>query len=369
MNIGIDRIAFAVPRFYLDLSVLAAQHGIDPDKYRIGIGQEKMAIAPHDEDVVTLACKAAAPIVQGQEALIDTVLFATESGIDQSKAAGIYLHRLLALNPHCRVVELKQACYSATAALQLASAYVMRYPAKKVLLVASDIAKYDLNTPAEATQGAAAVAMLIAAEPRIAQLEPLSASYTEDVMDFWRPHHRLTPLLDGRFSTLMYLKTLEQCYKHYLAQGGDCDFAAYCYHLPFVKMGMKAHERLRKLGAPEAETEAALHFSRVVGNAYSASLYLSLLSLWTHRADLDGQRIACFSYGSGAVGEFFTLKMQPHYAQHLDQAGYLQQLQQREALDYARYLHYWQPLEEALADSGSGSPRFLGVQQQQRQYA
>ena len=46
---------------------------------------------------------------------VDLLLFSTESGIDQSKAAGIYVHRLLNLSSNCRTVELKQACYSGTA--------------------------------------------------------------------------------------------------------------------------------------------------------------------------------------------------------------------------------------------------------------
>ena len=62
---------------------------------------------------------------------IEMLLFATESGIDQSKAAGIYVHELLGLPARCRVVELKQACYSGTAALQLALPFLRENPRKK----------------------------------------------------------------------------------------------------------------------------------------------------------------------------------------------------------------------------------------------
>lgn len=42
-------------------------------------------------------------------------MLATETGVDQSKAAGLYLHPLLLLPRNCRIIELKQACYCATA--------------------------------------------------------------------------------------------------------------------------------------------------------------------------------------------------------------------------------------------------------------
>ena len=46
MNIGIDQLSFYTPHYYLELATLAAQHHIDPDKYRLGIGQERMSIPP-----------------------------------------------------------------------------------------------------------------------------------------------------------------------------------------------------------------------------------------------------------------------------------------------------------------------------------
>ena len=77
-----------------------------------------------------MGAAAAAPIVarHGTDR-IRTVVFATESSIDQSKSAGIYVHSLLGLPSATRVVELKQACYGATAGLQFAIGLVHRDPA------------------------------------------------------------------------------------------------------------------------------------------------------------------------------------------------------------------------------------------------
>ena len=154
LKVGIDTLAIYTSRYALELATLAKARGTDPDKYHIGLGQKKMSVPPPGEDIVTMAANAAHQALRDIDlSEIEMLLFATESGIDQSKAAGIYVHDLLKLSPRCRVVELKQACYSGTAALQLALPYLRENPNKKVLLIASDIARYGLGTPGESSQG------------------------------------------------------------------------------------------------------------------------------------------------------------------------------------------------------------------------
>ena len=124
MQLGIDDLAFATADRYLDLADLAPVHGVEVAKYTVGLGQDRMSVCAPDEDVVTLAAAAALPLVESlseaELASVRTVLLATESGIDQSKSAGVYVHRLLGLPAASRVVELKQACYAGTSALQMA---------------------------------------------------------------------------------------------------------------------------------------------------------------------------------------------------------------------------------------------------------
>ncbi|MDO5091471.1 MAG: hydroxymethylglutaryl-CoA synthase [Cardiobacteriaceae bacterium] len=378
---GIDKIAFHIPAQYLNLAELARRDGTDPDKYHTGIGQTRFAVAAHDEDVVTLAASAAALILDdADKAAIDTVLLATESGIDQAKAAAIYVHQLLGLKPNCRAVELKQACYSATAGLQLACAHVARYPEKKVLLIASDIARYDLQTPGEATQGAAAVAMLISAQPRIAVLEGDSGCHTADVMDFWRPNHRSTPLVDGKLSTRTYIEAASAACADYLARGGlpFAAFAQYCYHLPFNKMASKTHQRLCQqhgIAFDPAKLEPGLAYSRDIGNSYTASLYLSLCSALDARDDLGGKAIAMMSYGSGCVAEYFALRIQPGYRNHLHSASHRAQLDNRRALTLAEYQHLWQRPDSSghpditfPADDNAPRYRLLAIEKHERRY-
>lgn len=349
--IGIDQISFHTSRSYLDLSVLAQRNGTDPAKYHYGLGQELMSVPAHDEDIVTLAATAAQRIIgEGRRNKISTLLFATETGIDQSKSAGVYVHRLLGLREDCRVVELKQACYSATAALQMACAIVARQPKESVLVIASDIARYDLDTPAEATQGCGAVAMLITADPQIMVIHPEVGNYTEDVMDFWRPNYRKTALVDGQFSTEMYMKALVNSWNYYQKNAGLAfdKFAHFCYHLPFSRMGVKAHRQLcehLQTGMTKSECDAqlssSLEYNRVIGNSYTASLYISLTSLLEHRSDLAGHNVGMFSYGSGCVAEFFAGTVLAGYEQHLHTETHQRLLEGRESLDYETYADYW----------------------------
>lgn len=59
-----------------------------------------MAVAPVTQDAVTLAANAALEILTDEDKeKIDFVIFGTESGVDHSKAAAIYVHRLLGLKP------------------------------------------------------------------------------------------------------------------------------------------------------------------------------------------------------------------------------------------------------------------------------
>lgn len=346
-TVGIDQISFYIPYHYIDLATLAERQQIDVNKFYAGIGQEKMSMAAHDEDIVTLAANAALPIIEANGTdNIDSLFFATESGIDQSKAAGIYVHQLLDLKSNCRVVEFKQACYSATAALQMACSHVARHPQKKVLVIASDISRYDLNSAAEATQGCGAVAMLISQSPRILQIDAVSGTYTEDVMDFWRPNYRKTALVDGRLSARMYLKALKGAWQDYQAQGGRAfsEFSHFCYHLPFSKMGEKAHKQLAQLNQASVNDDhinSAMLYNRIIGNSYTASLYIGLASLLDNRDDLSNQAIALFSYGSGCVGEFFSGTISQHYLDNRYTQHHQSLLQQREALDYERYLEFW----------------------------
>jgi hydroxymethylglutaryl-CoA synthase len=349
LNVGIDTIAFYTSHYQLDLADLAKVRGIDKDKFHIGLGQLKMAVPPPGEDIVTMAANAGFNAIQGVDVQsIEMLLFATESGIDQSKAAGIYVHDLLGLPERCRVIELKQACYSATLALQLALPFLRQYPDKKVLLIASDVARYGLGTTGESSQGCGAVAMVLSAHPRIVAFDQEYGVVTENVMDFWRPNYTDTAFVEGKYSSKLYLNMLEKSWQQYvsLSKRSFNEHAYYCYHTPVPRLVEKAHQHLAKINGSEKLTDEelaehigkSLEYGRNIGNSYSASLYVgltSLLDLATH--DLSGKRIGFYSYGSGCVAEYFSGTVQAGYQAGLKTLAHQNMLASRVRLTYAEY--------------------------------
>ncbi|WP_156291495.1 hydroxymethylglutaryl-CoA synthase [Oceanobacillus salinisoli] len=327
MKIGIDKIGFYTPHLYVDMNKLAVARNVEPEKFTIGIGQEKMAVAPITQDSVTLAANAALQILDDADReAIDFVIFGTETGVDHSKSGAVYVHHLLGINPNARSVEVKHACYGTTAGIQMAKGHVALNPESKVLVLGSDIARYGLNTGGESTQGAGAVALVISANPRILTLEDKSTYLTSDVMDFWRPLYSDKAFVDGKFSNEQYISFFQTVWDKFKDDTGMelNDFEAICYHLPYTKMGLKALRTVLDEATEEVQErlkenyKVSTQYNRNVGNIYTGSLYLSLLSLLELQEGLEaGSRIGLFSYGSGAVGEFFTGILESDFREHL----------------------------------------------------
>ncbi len=382
MTVGIDQISFYTPPFYLSMATLAHARGIDPNKLHIGLGQQAMSVLPPDESIVTMAAYAAEPLLTDtHKSAIDTVLFATESGVDQSKAAGIFVHHLLGLNPKCRVLELKQACYSATAALQMGAALIRQKPERQVLVIASDVARYGLGSAGEPSQGCGAVALRLSANPKILALEPETGLYTEDVMDFWRPNYRDEALVEGRYSCEIYLKALIESWTHYTEESGRTwqDHAHFLYHTPFPKLAEKADRTLRQHldlaeTPPNPTLGLSLTYSRQMGNCYTGSLYLCLAALLDQQAqDLSGQRIGFYSYGSGCVAEWFSGTVQPHYKTVLLTEHHQNLLNNRQALSINMYeqfyrAHSLKPENSDTPHVTTGRYRFAGLSDHKPQY-
>ncbi|WP_255447386.1 hydroxymethylglutaryl-CoA synthase [Schumannella soli] len=380
VRVGIHDLAVATGHHVLDLDDLAARNGVDPAKYHVGLGQDAFSVPAADEDIVTMGAAAALPLIErhGTDG-IRTVLFATESGVDQSKSAAVVAHGLLGLPSTARAVELKQACYGGTAALVAALGIVARDPRERVLVIASDVARYDLDSAAEPTQGAGAVAFLVAADPDLIEIEPASGLFSADVDDFWRPNDRSTALVDGRLSVSAYVDALLGSWDDLADRGGiaPADIDRWLHHQPFTKMALKAHRAWSKhVGAEFDETELATGFTynRRTGNSYTASVFLALAALLDLDDDLDGRRLALFSYGSGSVGELLTGIVKPGY-RALRRAGQVAGLLDARvpiSVDDYRELHAATSTSSEARQNPAvttGPFRFTGVEAGARRYA
>ena len=357
LKIGINKINFYTTPQYIDMVDLAHARDEDPNKYLIGIGQSRQAVIPNTQDAVTLAANAAEPILSSADRQkIDLIVFGTENGVDNSKSAAIYLQHLLRLSNHARAFEVKQACYGATAGLQIAVDYLNNHPEREALVIGSDIARYGLKTPGEVTQGGGAVAMVVSAHPRIITLNGPSAFYSKDIMDFWRPLGKTNALVDGHYSNDIYVNFFKKTFASYLKKTGLrlADFKAIIFHLPYSKMGLKGLRTvLPKASSAQRQTllnefHASAANCRMVGNLYTGSLYLSFESLIDRSGDLrPGDRIGFFSYGSGAQGEFYSGILQHGFRNSARKHRIAAMLNHRQRIsiqDYERIYRSWLPV-------------------------
>jgi len=395
--VGIDAVSIFVPHHYFSIEELARIRNVDAEKFTVGLGCSKMAILGPTEDPVTMAAGAARSLLDraGLDPRdVGLLLVGTESAVDESKPIAVYVHEMLGLSPRCRVMDLKNACYAGTAALRAAMAWAASPAAagRKALVITTDVAYYDLASPGEPTQGAAAVALLVCANPQLLTIDAQTeAVYTREVMDFWRPTYRNSALVDGHFSLECYLESLRACYHLHKELTGLslADFRHVLFHTPFPKMAYKAHHRLFELeggqlalGMTEEDSfrwkvAPTLRAAKELGNVYAASLFAALISLLEDGSLQPGQQIALFSYGSGSSSEFFTGRVGPAIAAWNGNTGFSDQLTRRRRISYEEYLFYRAAYEQRNRDGyfvedqpTEESPfLFLGIKNHKRQYA
>ena len=248
VDVGIEDIAIYIPQLYLTHDDLAIARNVPKEKYRIGLGNYKMAIIPNWEDAVTMAANAAIQLLEktGTEPEeIRELVVSTESGVDHSKPVASFVQGLLAIGTRCRVYEIKHACYGGTAGLvnSIDRIAINSKSPHKAMVIMSDICRYGFGTPAEATQGAGAVALLISRNPHFLSINPsLRGLFSKNVFDFWRPTGHRVPVIDGKYSVECYLMALNGSVSH-LRQNLNLDKETLLdkldyiiYHLPFATL-------------------------------------------------------------------------------------------------------------------------------------
>lgn len=329
---GIASIGLHLPPLAMTVEELAKLRGVDPAKYRIGLGCSEMALCPPEYTVVDLASEAAQRALSrwsGDLEDIGMIAVGTESAIDMSRPLSAWVAERLGLSGAVRSYEVKHACYGGTLALRQAVEWRLSGAAqgKAALVIAADIALYEPGDPGEATQGAGAVAFIVD-HPEIAAIDPVSHAYSDPQFDFFRPVGAAYPTVDGKLSLECYKQAAEACFRALVDQieesgGGNREqaldlFSAICFHVPFPKMVRKAVLRIGEalgLGSDQAEelyqdkVEPTMVWNRLSGNAYTASLWISVARALEGLQ--QGERIAAFSYGSGFGSEVLSLVAGP----------------------------------------------------------
>ena len=422
MTAGIDDIAIYIPRLYIDAIDFAKARGLDPVKLQKGLGVSQMAIVDANQDPACLAANACLKIMQKNKLSpedIGRLYVSTESAFDESKAMNSYVIGMLeqvygqGAFEHCGGIETKFACVSGSYALYDNANWIRADEAdgKSALVVVSDIAKYDMGSSGEMTQGAGAVVMLLNENPRLMEFDPkVTATSIKDEYDFYRPFGKETPIVHGQYSNLLYMiqvrKALDAYKKKAVSTGlikiepGETILDHMDYinmHLPYSNMGKKAlaymvrHEWrqlprwkkiLKEIGLDEpvpkdprgtiesvlsdaefmakdheftklfsktpefqevyeSKLASSLIASTMIGNLYTASLYLGFRSSLEYEykkgIDLEGKRIGFGSYGSGASAMVFSGVIQPEYKEIVKNMNLEAEIGNRKRLTWEEY--------------------------------
>ncbi|MEO0045182.1 MAG: Hydroxymethylglutaryl-CoA synthase [Bacteroidota bacterium] len=410
MKAGIDSIAFDIPQLYVPITTLAENRNIEADKLIKGLGLHKMSFLDVHQDVVTMASNSALKLIR-QENLnpkeINRIYVGTESGVDSSKPVASYvlsnLENVLGKESflNCDVVDLTFACIGAIDALQNCLDYIRLNPTKKAIVIASDNAKYDLNSTGEYTQGAGAIAMLITAEPSILSFSNDVGVSTQGVFDFFKPRRTVNkeevlqlennpewnsvleseisiykeqPVFDGQYSNQCYINRISEAYEHYKSESNQSgkvyeNWTNILMHLPYCFQGRRtfieifAKENPDLLDTQVGETTKdkikalakspeylALVNDKIlpseiasgqIGNIYTGSIFLGLLSAlcyhFQQKTDLTNQKFGLIAYGSGSKSKVFEAEISPKWQSVIEKVKLFETLEKATAIDFNTY--------------------------------
>jgi hydroxymethylglutaryl-CoA synthase len=410
MKVGIDSIAFDIPKIYLPINTLAENRNIEADKLIKGLGLHKMSFLDLHQDVVTMASNAALKLIQ-QENLnpseINRIYIGTESGVDSSKPVGSYvlynLEQIFGTRSfkNCDVVDLTFACIGAVDALQNCLDFIRLNPNKKAIVIASDNAKYDLNSSGEYTQGAGSIAMLITTNPKVLSFSNEVGVATEGVFDFFKPRRNFSkeeilqsqnnpewngvleneiniykeqPVFDGQYSNQCYINRISEAYEHFKTESKQTgkvyeNWSAILMHLPYCFQGRRTFieifakenpelvesqigennkEKLKALAKSSEYLDLVKHYilpseiaSGQIGNIYTGSIFLGLLSTLCYHlrenSNLENKKFGFIAYGSGSKSKVFEAVVEENWKSVIKKNQLFETLEQAIAIDFSTY--------------------------------
>lgn len=306
---------------------------------------------------------------------------------------------------NCDVVDLTFACIGAVDAMQNCLDWVAAKEGRKAIVIASDVSKYELNSTGEYTQGAGAVALLLTNNPTIISINRDWGVATQSVGDFFKPRRivrksdlengnalsnygqdevieifKEEPVFDGQYSNQCYSDRVTEAIKHFEGQAEtnwfeDADYLV--FHLPYAFHGrrivfrnwldwMRATDQIKALEEEigsvgedvkaweKAASKSTYYKSFVkksiangeeassqIGNMYTASIFMSLLSMLEKFAqedeDVSDKTIGFIAYGSGSKSKVFQGSIESGWKDALAGGDLFNQLSERVSVDIPTY--------------------------------
>lgn len=412
MKVGIDSISFDVAKIHLPITTLAKARNIEPEKLEKGLGLLKMTLADSHQDTVVFGANALTKLIIQNSINLDEIAriyVGTESSIDSSKPISSFLISLIEqkfgenILAECDVVDFTFACIGGVDAMQNCIDFVKLNPTKKAIVVTTDLAKYDLNSTGEYTQGAGAVAMLISSNPKIIAFENNWATSTKGVFDFFKPYrtvskeaitgnleneswfenleaeieiHKEQPVFDGQYSNQCYMDRTRDAYFSFkkLKQTEATIYNTWesiIMHLPYAFQGRRMLSEIYTLDADDktitgqedaqeyqnklketSKSEEYKNFvtkklmpaelaSSLIGNLYTGSIFMGLLSTLSHfydtNKDVSGAKFGFLAYGSGSKSKVFEGIIQPEWRAAVANCKLFETLDNSFEIDFETY--------------------------------
>ena len=439
-KVGIDSFAYYVPSLYVDIPELAAERNIVPDKLVKGLGLKKMTTPDYDEDSASIAANSLYRLIKENNINpkeIGRVYLGTESGVDASKPTSSYVVEILEhvfteeygerCFKNCDIVDLTFACAGAVDALQNCCDWVKNGENRKAIVIASDIAKYELNSTGEYTQGAGSVSMLVCENPSIISFNGAWGVSTKGIGDFFKPRrlfkktnvlieaakllkkdisvneaelllenadskfwsdsndlievYKEEPIFEGQFSNESYRERVYEAIENFNQQNQRDilnEWENIIFHLPYAFHGRrmivnkwldwmqengKSELIYSEVGHPSPEnkeewvkkvSKSKLYSNFVndkiapgerasseIGNMYTASIFMSLLSSLECAIDknknITNKKIGFISYGSGSKAKIFEGTIQRNWAEKISSLNLFDGLNKRKKISIETY--------------------------------
>lgn len=303
----------------------------------------------------------------------------------------------------CDVVDFTFACIGGVDALQNCIDFVKLNPTKKAIVVTTDFAKYDLNSTGEYTQGAGALAMLVTSNPRIIAFDENWATSTKGVFDFFKPYrsvskeainqnenndpwfdnleaeieiHKDQPVFDGQYSNQCYMDRTRNAYFSFKKLKNTTEtlynsWNSIIMHLPYSFQGRRMlseiyaldnadkiiseniepidyQNKIKEVGKSDEykkfvteKLQPAELASSLIGNLYTGSIFMGLLSTLAHyydtKKDIAGTKFGFLAYGSGSKSKVFEGTIQPEWQSALAKIKLFENLTESTEIGFETY--------------------------------
>ncbi len=403
MKVGIEAAHFFIPDLYLEIKDLAIERGIDSLKLEKGLGLKKMAVLNSNEDTATLAANALLRLIETYSIHpndISKIYLGTESALDAAKPTCTYAVQMVEEQlvakygvhcfRNCDVLDMTFACIGGIDALQNALDFVRVHPNRKAIVIAADYAKYELESSGEYTQGAGAVALLISSSPNLLEIESIFGIVTESVFDFFKPRRYFDknilknapenypdtleiftdePIFDGQYSNECFRERINEAYYHFKSGMATTEnrldeWQHLIFHLPYAfhgkriltelfalenEINIETNETLKQVASSEfyqqfvkEKIEASQKASSEIGNMYTASIFMALLSTlqtaFDEGKEITENKVGFFAYGSSSKAKVFEGIINKNWKSVVVQWQLFQSLANRTPIDFNTYL-------------------------------